>query len=77
MNEANLFSCWLYQERPSKLTYTDVQKMSIVDVTTKLNEGDLIAVLYYGEGDVALMALSCLKEKFEAEMHHLESITYA
>lgn len=77
MNEATLFSCWLYQDRPSKLTRQDIEVFAPVDITTKLSANDLIVILYYGKADVAMAALNCLKEKFEAEMHHLESITYA
>ncbi len=76
MNEANLFACWLYQDRPSKLTRSEVLRMSTVDVTSKLDVGDLIAILYHGTGAVALSALSALREKFEWEMNHLESLTY-
>lgn len=76
MNEANLFSCWLYQERPSTLTRDEINRMTPLDITTKFDEGDLIAVLYYGKASIAIAALNCLKEKFECEMHHLESLTY-
>ena len=76
MNEANLFTYWLDQDRPSKLTRSDVQRMSIVDVTSKLDVGDLVAILYHGSGAVALSALSSLREKFEWEMNYLESLTY-
>lgn len=76
MNEAKLFACWLDQGQPSKLTLGDIHRMSVVDVTTKMNASDLIAIMYHGRGSVAICALNCLKEKFEAEMHYLESITY-
>lgn len=76
MNEANLFACWLDQEQPSKLTRSEILRMSVVDVSTKLNVGDLVAILYHGAGVVALAALTCLREKFEWEMNYLESLTY-
>lgn len=77
MNEASLFAYWLGQDdRRSKLTLNDIACMTVTDITTKLDVPDLTAVLYYGKGTAALSALNALREKFEAEMHHLESLTY-
>ena len=77
MNEASLFSYWLGQEdRRSKLTRNEIACMTMVDITTKLDVQDLVAVMYYGKGTSALTALSSLREKFEAELRHLEAITY-
>ena len=67
MNEANLFAYWLDQDQRSSLTRADVERMSVVDVSTKLNACDLIAIMYYGGGIVALSALNALREKFESE----------
>ena len=77
MNEATLFAYWLGQEdRRSKLTLNDIACLSVTDITTKLDVPDLTAVLYYGKGTAALTALNALREKFEAEMHRLEALTY-
>ena len=76
MNEPNLFSMWMDQDKPSKLTAKEVQVFSAVDVTTKFSTGDLVAIMYWGHMDVSHKALACLKEQFEAEMHHLEQLTY-
>ena len=76
MNEAVMFSWWLSQSEKSTLTQDDIRCLTVVDITTKLNQDDLLAVLYYGKGTAALTALNALKEKFEAEMHRLESLTY-
>ena len=77
MNEASLFAYWLGQEeRQSKLTLNEIACMTVVDITTKLDVPDLTAVLYYGNGTSALTALASLREKFEAELRNLESLTY-
>lgn len=77
MNEATLFTYWLGQEdRRSKLTRDEIDCMTLTDITTKLDVPDLVAVLYYGKGTAALTALGSLQEKFEAEMHRLEELTY-
>lgn len=76
MNEANLFTMWLDQDQPSKLTAKDIQVFSVVDVTTKFSTGDLVAIMYWGRMDVSHKALACLKEQFETEMHRLEELTY-
>lgn len=75
MNEANLFPCWLYQDRQSKLSRIHVEVMPYAKIKS-LPVEDLIAVLYYGRDGQAILALKELRRHFEDEMHHLESITY-
>lgn len=75
MNEANLFSCWLYQDRPSGLSRKEIQSMFFGDME-HLPVCDLIAVLYHGRDDQALVALKQLRRHFEDEMNHLEQLTY-
>jgi hypothetical protein len=76
MNEANFFAHWLDHCQTSDLTRKEVLSMSPMDVTSKFNVPDLISTLYYGKDAVALAALSALREKFEWEMHHLESLNH-
>ena len=75
MNEANLFACWLYQERPSKLTRKDLEALPL-DEIQHLPIHDLIAALYYGRDSQSMLALKQLRKNFEEEMNHLESLTY-
>lgn len=71
-----MFSWWLSQAQKSTLTQDDIRCLTVVDITTKLSQDDLLAVLYYGKGYAPMAALGALKEKFEWEMHRLEEMTY-
>lgn len=75
MNEANLFTMWLDQDRPSKLTRNQIQSSFFGDMEN-MPLCDLIAVMYHGLDYQALMALKKLRQHFEDEMHHLEELTY-
>ena len=75
MNEANLFAYWLGQDRRSKLTPNEIDCLSIQEIA-KLDVADLTAVMYYGKGTACLTAIGMLRQKFEDELHYLESITY-
>jgi hypothetical protein len=76
MNQAMMFSWWLAQNERSTLTQNDIDCLTTVDITTKLDPKDLLAVMYYGRGQTQCMALNSLKEKFEGEMHQMEMLTY-
>lgn len=75
MNEANLFTMWLYQDRPSTLSRKEIQASFFGDME-HLPLCDLIAVMYHGRDDQALLALKKLRQHFEDEMNHLEQLTY-
>ena len=76
MREATIFSQWMSQDEDTTLNQNDIDCLSAVDITSKLSAPDLVAVLYHGKGDVPMLALSALKEKFEWEMHRLEELNH-
>ena len=75
MNEANLFTMWLNQDRPSNLTRNQIRASMINDMEN-MPLCDLIAVMYHGHDFQSLIALKKLRQHFEDEMNHLEQLTY-
>ena len=70
------FSWWLGKQPPSSLTRKDVEELSLVDITTKLDPKDLLAVMFYGNDRAVGAAVNALKERFEWELHVIEELNY-
>lgn len=75
MNEATLFSYWLYQEQQPTMTRNEVQSIDFSDMQ-RMPVKDLISVLYYGRDSQAMLALKHLRLHFEDEMNRLDALNY-
>jgi hypothetical protein len=75
MNEATLFSYWLYQEKQPTMSRREVRGVEPEDMKD-MSVKDLISVLYYGRDSQAMLALKQLRLHFEDELNRLNEIAY-
>ena len=70
--ESAYFATWLHRQKPASILPSQV--CATVNIVDRLDNGDLICILYNGKGDLALKALDILKRRYEDELQALNEM---
>lgn len=70
---SELFVNWLNSYKNPEILPSQVY--AVIKIIDRISTSDLIAILYYGSDDIAIMALSELKYRFYNELNALEEMS--
>jgi hypothetical protein len=71
-SESDFFAQWLAKQKQASILPNQVN--STINILDRLDNGDLISVMFNATGDLSLKALNLLKHRYEDELYWLNEM---